>query len=189
MRDLYRWSRVSWSAPQDVCAKTRSRLSAFVHLSFRCRMSYQRICVCVLLIVWYTKILRHVSTNSHMLPFEWVCMFVVAETLSVWWAGWGVGARWLWNSAVPAFITSPFCHTPDAELPVRLFTGSATQWVGAFPADVWCSILWSWSVHICASLHAFVVYVTVYNRPFSHSSYMWQFIMDPSVIRRICDSL
>ena len=35
MRDLYKCSSVSWSAPHDVWANTRSRLSAFMHLSFK----------------------------------------------------------------------------------------------------------------------------------------------------------
>jgi len=38
MRDLYKWSSVSWSALQEVCARTRSRFRAFVYLSFKCFM-------------------------------------------------------------------------------------------------------------------------------------------------------
>jgi len=38
MRDLYKWSSVSWSAPQEVWARTRSRFRAFMHLSFKCFM-------------------------------------------------------------------------------------------------------------------------------------------------------
>jgi len=29
------YERVSWFAPQEVCARTRSRFSTFVHLSFK----------------------------------------------------------------------------------------------------------------------------------------------------------
>jgi len=38
MRDLYKHSSVSCSAPQEVYARTRSRFRAFVHLSFKCLM-------------------------------------------------------------------------------------------------------------------------------------------------------
>jgi len=38
MRHLYKWSSVSWSAPQELCATTRSRFRAFVHLFFKCFM-------------------------------------------------------------------------------------------------------------------------------------------------------
>ena len=38
MRDLYKWISISWSAHQEVCARTRSRFRAFVYLSFKCFM-------------------------------------------------------------------------------------------------------------------------------------------------------
>ena len=40
VRATSKYSSVSWSAPQEVCARTRSRFRAFVHLSFKCFMCF-----------------------------------------------------------------------------------------------------------------------------------------------------
>ena len=85
MRDLYRWSRVSWSAPQDVCAKTPSRLSAFVQI---------RVCeACVTnaksvndhYVATTERCMAYIRSNSWLDIPQFISSTVIPDLLQIFW--------------------------------------------------------------------------------------------------------